>query len=311
MSHVFGPVPSRRLGFSLGVDLIPPKTCTYDCLYCQVGKTTAKTVEPFSGTPVEQVAAEIGKKLARSAPDAITLAGSGEPTLCAEMGRLIRLVKKTTSVGIALLTNGSLFWKEAVREGALEADLILPTLTTAVEETFRRIHRPHDSLTLRQVVQGLKELRRAYKGGLFLEVVLLSGINDNERELEALRRTVVEVSPDKIQLNTVVRPPADGRATAVDRARLEQIKRFFGESAEIVAERPLRGDVKEKGPFSVAVQDMIKRRPLTAADAAKATGASVEEVEDVLKGLVLKGLIRKRDHSGETYYLSHENEEDR
>ena len=176
MSYVFGPVPSRRLGMSLGVDLVQPKTCTFDCLYCQVGRTTFKTVKTGPFVPVREVIAEIEESLLSSAPDAITLAGSGEPTLHSEIDQMIALIKDKTDIKVALLTNGSLFWVEKIRYHVLRADIVMPTLSSAFDDTFRTIHRPHPELELRTIVDGLKMLRQEYRGGLFLEIVFLAGI---------------------------------------------------------------------------------------------------------------------------------------
>ncbi len=306
MAYVFGPVPSRRLGLSLGVDLVPEKTCTFDCLYCQVGKTTFKTVkrEPFS--PVREVVVEIQEGLLRGVPDAITLAGSGEPTLHSEIDQIISLIKDVTEIKVALLTNGALFWIEDVRHGVLGADIVMPTLSSAIESTFRRIHRPHPQLELRTIVDGLKLFRQEYKGDLFMEVVLLAGINDTDRELEGLRTLIAQISPDKIQLNTVVRPPADSCATALDTKRLMAIKRFFGSNAEIIADvQPARGRVKE-GFTTRSLLDMVRRRPLRQVDIANSLDLSMGDVKELVEDLLRKGHIRTQEHSGDIYYLSNE-----
>ena len=156
MSYVFGPVPSRRLGLSLGVDLIPPKTCTFDCLYCQVGRTLCKTLDEKSYVPVRDVIVEIKKNLLKSDPDVITLAGSGEPTLHSEIDQVIDSIKEMTDIKVAVLTNGSLLWRKEVRSRVLMADIIMPTLSSAIDHTFRRIHRPHGELDLGSIIDGLK-----------------------------------------------------------------------------------------------------------------------------------------------------------
>ena len=304
MSYVFGPVPSRRLGRSLGVDLISPKTCSFDCLYCQVGRTTRKTVDTGCFVPLAEIAAEIKDKLLRSAPDTVTLAGSGEPTLYSHIDGVIDCIKGLTDIRVALLTNGSLFWREEIRRRVLHADLILPTLSTAFETTFQWIHRPHPALVLSRIVEGLKALRREYDGLFFLEVVLLAGINDNERELEGLKRLLAVIAPDKIQLNTVVRPPADRRAVSLDKKRLEEIKVFFGKGTEIVAETAAGEGKAGKDSAAREFLDMVERRPLTAMDASKALGLSMGEVDDLLHALLIKGRIRRLEQSGKTYYLS-------
>ena len=302
MPYVFGPVPSRRLGLSLGIDLIPYKTCTYDCLYCQVGKTTHKTIETDPLVPVEEVMKELRKRLKNTTPDVITLSGSGEPTLNPQIDQVIDLIKGITDIKIAVLTNGSLFWKDEVRKKVLGAHIIMPTFSTAFEETFRMIHRPHRELSLSKIIEGLKSLRRDYPGSIFLEVVLLAGFNDSEREIEELKRVINQISPDKIQLNTVVRPPADSRAIPLDIKRLEVIKSFFGEKAEIVANTPFEKQGVEYDSPVKTIFEMIKRRPVRDIDIAKVLNMSLGEVEGFTKGLLIKGLIHKHEYSGEIFY---------
>ena len=236
------------------------------------------------------------------------MAGSGEPTLHAKFGRIISGIKKLTDTQVVLLTNGSLLWREEVREQALDADVIMPTFTSAHEETFRRIHRPHPELKLSNIIEGFITLRRLYRGKIFLEVVLLSGINDTKEELEGIKTVVERICPDRVQLNTVVRPPADTRAMALDRERLEGIKEYFGDRAEIVAAVPAMGKKRRTEALITSVLDMVRRRPLRQVDIANSLGLSQEETNDLIKGLIIKGFIRKQQHVGDTYYLSDENE---
>lgn len=308
MSYVFGPVPSRRLGLSLGIDLIPPKTCTFDCLYCQVGRTTTKTLETSPFVPVREVVAEIEEKLlkSKSIPDVITLAGSGEPTLHSGIDQVIASIKEMTETKVAVLTNGSLFWREEIRQRVLRADMIMPTLSAAFDHTFKMIHRPHPGLVLGTIIDGLKRLRQDYKGELFLELVFLAGINDTENEVEGLKTLIDQISPEKLHLNTVVRPPADSRAISLDKKRLEEIKVFFGGKAEIVAGIPVTGKTGTGDSLVSGLLDMVKRRPLKQADIASALRLSTEQVEELVKGLLIKGHIREQEHLGETYYLSNE-----
>jgi len=308
MSCVYGPVPSRRLGQSLGVDLIPHKVCSFDCLYCQLGRTTYQSVEPEMFVPVSEVVEAVREKLMKTTPDVITLAGSGEPTLHAGIGQVIRDLKEHTEKRIAVLTNGSLFWKPEVRSRVSEADLVMPTLTSSLEDTFRLIHRPHRELSLDRVVEGLKRLREGYRGSIALEAVLLAGINDSDREVEGLKRVIDQIAPDKIDLNTVVRPPADARAVPLDRKRLEALKLFFGENTEIVAGLPVSGATAGEERPDQEIFEMIKRRPVRSVDIASSLGMPVEDVEDAVKGLVMKGYIYGREHGGDIYYLSNERE---
>ncbi|MFH1480040.1 MAG: radical SAM protein [Pseudomonadota bacterium] len=303
MVYIFGPVPSRRLGLSLGVDLIPAKTCTYDCLYCQVGRTTCKTVETGPYVPIQDVLNELERKLEQKKPDTVTLAGSGEPTLHSRIDRVISFIKDRTDTKIAVLTNGSLLWKEEVRSRVSGAHILMPTLTTAFPETYSAIHRPHADLKLNMIIEGYKRLRQTYRGLLFLEVVLLAGYNDSEREIEELRRVINPISPDRIQLNTVVRPPADSMAKALDSERLEEIKNLLGPRAEIIAEAPFKKREGQSEYLATTVLEMAKRRPLRAVDVANALNIGLDETEGLIKGLLIKGAVSRQEHSGEVYYL--------
>jgi len=303
MTYVFGPVPSRRLGLSLGVDLIPAKTCTYDCLYCQVGRTTQKTVQTKAYVSQRKVLDELKKRLKILTPDAVTLSGSGEPTLFSEIDQVIASIKTITDTKIAILTNGALFWQEVVRRRVSGADIIMPTLTTAFEETFKTIHRPHPQLSLRRIVDGLKRLRQMYDGQIFLEVFLLAQINDSEKELEGLKGLIEVIAPDKIQLNTVVRPPSHKSAISLDIQRLKEIRDFFGEKSEVIAEAQIRRRGGQYDSMVESILEMAKRRPVRALDIATLFNMPLEEVEGVVKGLKIKGALRQEEHLGEVYYM--------
>ncbi len=307
MPCVFGPVPSRRLGLSLGVDLIPAKTCTYDCLYCEVGKTTRLTVNPLPFVPVREVAKEVKAKLLNVVPDAITLAGSGEPVLHSEIDRIIAAIKEITETRVAILTNGSLFFRDDIRRRVREADIIIPTLSTAFEQTFKRIHRPHPALNLDGIIKGLKDLRNQYNGLMFLEVILLAGINDTEKELVALKKVLRDISPDKIQLNTVVRPPADAQAESLDIWKLTEIMEFMGKNTEIVAGASIKGRSMEKSASAEGILETLKRRPLEERDIAQVLSLPVKEVQNLLLGLINEGKVRKQEHLGGIYYIGKEN----
>ena len=304
MTYVFGPVPSRRLGLSLGVDLVPLKTCSYDCLYCQVGRTTCLSAEPGEFVPLQDVLRELKESLQRITPDFVTFSGSGEPTLHSGIGEAIAFLKRESDLKVAVLTNGSLLWREDVRESLLEADLIMPTLSTVHEETYRKIHRPHPDLRLSKVIQGLRSLRMIYKGELHVEVMLLSGLNDSDEELAGLKKVLSDIAPDRIQLNTVVRPPADPRALSLDKEKMEKVKNLFGSSAEVIAFIPPRHREQRYDSLSAAVIEMAGRRPVRTLDVAQVLGLSIDEVEKLVKGLVVKGRLRSQAHLGETYYVT-------
>jgi wyosine [tRNA(Phe)-imidazoG37] synthetase (radical SAM superfamily) len=258
--------------------------------------------------PADRVVEEIRERVAQRSPDVITLAGSGEPTLYSDIDRVIASVKEFTETPVVLLTNGSLMWKEEIRGRVLEADIIMPTLTSACDSTFRRIHRPCKGIELPAVVEGLRLLRREYKGRLHLEVVLLAGINDTPAEVEGLASLTRELTPEKIQINTVVRPPADPSAEAVPADRLDEIQGILGDRAEIIADISRQTHTGPGKNWVGPCMDMVRRRPLRSVDIANALNLPLDEVEDLIGGLVLKGYVRRREHLGEIYYLRNEDD---
>lgn len=291
MRCVFGPVPSRRLGRSLGVDLVPFKTCTYDCIYCQLGRTTHKTVEPVRGISVDEILDEIKERL-DSAPDYITLGGSGEPTLYEGLGTLIEGIKSLTSIPLAVLTNGSLLCRPGIRERLRAADLVVPSLDAGNDALFRAVNRPHEALCFEQVVQGLINFRQEYRGQYWLEVLLVAGYTGYAREVLSIARYVKSMRPDRVHLNTVVRPPAEPFAEAVPRQRLEAFGAFFGPGAEVIAERSCCDtDATETGD-EAQLMEMIRRRPCSVEDIAQGLGLHRSQVAKLAERLITAGELR-------------------
>jgi len=234
-TYLFGPVFSRRLGRSLGVDLLPYKTCSLDCIYCECGPTTHLTVERSNLVPTDDVIAELDAYLGPRPPlDFVTFAGSGEPTLHAGLGRIIaHLKQRHPEYKVAVLTNGTLFSSEECRRNVLGADLVVPSLDGATPESFQAIDRPAPGITVEKVIEGLVALRREYHGTYVLEVFVVPGINDTDPEVLALRRAAERISPDAIQLNRLDRPgilptitQASDELLASIRARLEPLTVF-------------------------------------------------------------------------------------
>ena len=301
--YLYGPVPSRRLGRSLGVDLVPHKVCTYDCIYCQIGETTEKTLLRKEYIPGEEILTEVKAFLSEreSDLDHISLAGSGEPTLHSRIRAIIEGIKKMTSVPIAVITNGSLLWKEEVRRDLLTADIVLPSLDAVSSEVFERINRPHGRISVGKMIDGLVGFRKIYEGKIWLEVLFCKGVNDSPDELQKMKEAIGRISPDLIHLNTVVRPPSERSATPLVQKELEKIKTFFGKKALIISEfdrhlsRPER-NLKEE------IVGILKRRPLSLEDLAKWTGIPREEVEASVKSLQEEGKIKTRPVGNSTYY---------
>jgi wyosine [tRNA(Phe)-imidazoG37] synthetase (radical SAM superfamily) len=235
--YVFGPVPSRRLGRSLGVDLIPYKTCTYDCVYCQIGRTAQTTIERKVYAPAAAVIEQVRERLGRgAAPDVITISVSGEPTLHAGIGEVIAGIKGLTDVPVAVLTNGSLLFLPEVRRALMAADIVAPDLDAATEEVFRSINRPHPSLKLAEVLSGLRLFAGEYRGRLLVEVFVAEGLNADDAEMERIAAAARGLGSAQVQLNTVSRPPAESCARAVGRERMAELARLFEPPAEVIAD---------------------------------------------------------------------------
>jgi wyosine [tRNA(Phe)-imidazoG37] synthetase (radical SAM superfamily) len=301
-SYVFGPVPSRRLGRSLGVDLVPMKTCPYDCVYCQLGRTTASTVERRLWVPVAEVLEQVRAKL-DSRPDHVTLSGSGEPTLHSGIGEVIAGIHAATDVPVAVLTNGSLLWLPEVRRDILAADVVLPTLVAADAETFGRVNRPHGGVEFERMLDGLSEFRREFRGRYWLEVMLIGGMTASPDQARRIAQAALRIGPDRIQLNTVTRPPADPSARPATREELEAVLPLFGDKAEIIAD--WRGaSASGARARKEEVLGLVRRHPCTADDVAAGLGIPCEEARRLAEGLREEGLLETESLSGREYYKS-------
>jgi wyosine [tRNA(Phe)-imidazoG37] synthetase (radical SAM superfamily) len=302
MEYVYGPVPSRRLGFSLGVDLVPYKTCSLDCIYCQLGRTTQKSVERKLFTRKENVLGEVKEVLNKKQHiDYITFSGSGEPTMNSDIGALIRDIKKITTIPVAVLTNGTLLSKEEVQKDLAEANVVLPSLDAASQMMFEKINRPHDSLKIEVIVTGLKNFRKIYRGQIWLEIMLIKNLNDNTKELLRIKNAISEIQPDRVYLNTVVRPPSEIYAKPLGRDEMIAVKNFLDKSCEVIAE--FHGQkVGEVQNVEDAIVEMTKRRPVTIVDIANVIGISVANAQQMIKGLKAKGKLKEKQYQKEKYY---------
>ncbi|MFW6082183.1 MAG: radical SAM protein [Desulfosalsimonas sp.] len=303
-SIIYGPVPSRRLGLSLGVDLVPYKTCTFDCIYCQIGRTAQTTTERKPYISPEKIISELKPRLAEGVPpDFITLGGSGEPCLNSEIGRIIRQIKQISDIAVAVLTNGSLLWSGQVRAELAEADVVLPSLDAYDRETFRKINRPDPCISFDAMIGGLAEFRKVYSGRIWLEIFIVRGINDTEEAMAAFRSHVEKLAPDRIHINTAVRPPAEDYAGQVSEQRLEHLALVLGHGAEVIAgfrQKPLKAKEKESGS---RILDMLSRRPCTASDIAAGLGLEETSVERSMAEFSDSGIVETKKSGGRTYYF--------
>lgn len=289
-SLVYGPVPSRRLGRSLGVDIVPYKICSFDCIYCQIGRTTQNQPERKEYVTAAEVIPQVEERLKNCArPDFITLGGSGEPTLNSALADIIDGIKSITDVPVALLTNGSMMREPEIRRACAKADVIIPDLDAGDEETFRLINRPCEDIRFDDMVAGLIELREEFNGRIWLEVFFAAGINDSPEQAKKIADIAEKIRPDKIHINTVARPAAEADVSAVPRDRLEELRHILGPKAEIVADFSKHDAASKKAVSREAVLDMLKRRPCTIADVADGLNADQWEVASHVKSLVMEG----------------------
>jgi wyosine [tRNA(Phe)-imidazoG37] synthetase (radical SAM superfamily) len=299
--HVYGPVPSRRLGRSLGVSPIPPKTCSYSCVYCQLGRTTSLRATRKSFFHREDMLAEIVDRARTVTVDYITFVGDGEPTLCLDLGWLIHQIKKELPLPVAVITNGSLFSHADVRSDLSETDVVMPTLDAGDERSFRTINRPHKTIAFEVMLQGLRKFRARYLGQIWLEVMLVAGLNDTIAALHRMRDAVLSVAPDRVYVTVPTRPPAEKWVRPPSPANILVAQRVLGETIPLTE--------SESGDFGVenfidahqAILEIGSRHPLRREQALdiEQKFAAPGTVEQMLTA----GDVVEVRHCGERYVL--------
>ena len=305
LSHVYGPVPSRRLGYSLGVDILPFKTCSFDCIYCQLGRTPRRALRRAKYFASQGILAQVKKALASGRKiDHITFSGSGEPTLNRDIGTLIREIKRMTDIPVAVLTNSSMLFRKSVRQALLAADLVVSSLDAAAAAAFRKVNRPDPLLRLENIIEGLEKFRREFRGQIWLEVMLVKGINDSPADLQALKKAVAKIKPDRVQLNTVARPPAEKWARPLSRKELDDVRDQLGGRAEVVADFKETSQCPLLENLEDAVLSVVRRRPVNLKDLAEALGQDKGAILKILKGLTDQGRIKRVPHARTFYYES-------
>jgi len=234
--YIVGPIISRRLGVSLGIDPIPSKTCSFDCLYCEVTKTNNKTIERKEYINAYDILNELKHYLENSTKklDYITFSGSGEPTLNSKIGYIIKEIKKLTNIPVAVITNSSIIDRKDVRNDIINADLIIPSLDAVTESVFKKIDLPHKSIKIENIINGLIELRKEYNGQIWLEVLILKNYNDNIEEIKKIAEVAKKIKPNKIQINSLDRAPAYSIAQKADESILKKFKEILGNIAEVI-----------------------------------------------------------------------------
>jgi wyosine [tRNA(Phe)-imidazoG37] synthetase (radical SAM superfamily) len=301
--YLFGPVASRRLGRSLGVDIVPFKVCTLDCVYCQLGRTSKKSIRRRDYVPVAEVLAELRARLDDGVQaDFVTISGSGEPTLNSRLGEIIEGMKKITDIPVALLTNGTLLYRRDVRADCAKADVVLPSLDAADEETFKRVNRPHKDISIERLISGLCAFRKEFAGQIWLEVFLVEGTNTSPEQIARIKEAVGRIGPDRIQLNTAMRPTAEADVKKLDSGRLQAIAKEFGEKCGIVAgdlPGPAAKHMEAKGEQLLSV---LKRRPCSVDDVCSGLGMARNEALKYIRRLQQQGVVESERRDGIIFF---------
>jgi wyosine [tRNA(Phe)-imidazoG37] synthetase (radical SAM superfamily) len=302
--YLFGPVPSRRFGRSLGVDLTPRKTCTFDCVFCQLGQTTDKTLAREEYVPTESVLAELEAWIKENGnADYITLSGSGEPTLHSGFGAVLRFIRSHSSIPAVLLTNGTLLHLPEVQEAASHAHIVKVSLSAWDDASFGWVNRPHAELSFDQVIEGQKAFRARFKGQIWLEVFLIAGMNSLPPDVVKIATLAKEIRPDRIHLNTAVRPPSEVFAVPVSRDRLKSLSPLFCPKAEVIAEFEPKQRV-EIHAAQEEIYSMLQRRPCTAQEISETFSMHPNEVSKYLGKLVRDERIRAQVANSLLYYVA-------
>ena len=297
--YLFGPVVSRRYGRSLGVDMVMPKTCSFNCVFCQIGETEHTTVIPVDDPPVECIIDELEKWIFKDGEcDIITLAGSGEPTLHRNFGQVLNHIREHTPYPSLLLSNGSLFFKEEVRKQALTASIVKLSLHSWDQDSFERITRADSSLVFNKVIEGYRKFRAAFKGRIDLEVFVLPGINDKPEQMKQVAEIASSFSPDSVFLNTAVRPPADSSVIQAEPESIEQLTALFGAAAVKPITMP---EVTKRTYSDNAIIQLTARHPTSVNQLEKQFDISHDELMKKLNYLDSQGLISLQTKESRTF----------
>ena len=284
--YLFGPVPSRRLGMSLGVDLVPHKVCSFDCVYCECGATTKLTTARKEYIKYDKVITELEHYFENNKePDYITFSGSGEPTLNSRIGDIISFIKeKKTHIPLAVLTNGTLLNNKQVRTELMNADVVLPSLDVATNESLQKLNKPGKNFSVEEYIQGIADFSKEFKGKIWLEVLIIPDYNDSKKDLDQLKKAILRINPTSVQLNTLDRPGVIHDLRAASRLELEQIAKYWDlDNIELIASAPNRKEIESyRKDIETAILETLYRRPCTLTDIVQILGSHINEVNKYL-----------------------------
>jgi wyosine [tRNA(Phe)-imidazoG37] synthetase (radical SAM superfamily) len=324
MKHLFGPVNSRRLGLSQGIDLLPPKTCNFNCVYCEINKAPQISCKRGEHVPTATILAEIDGLFEDEARirdlDVFTITASGEPTLHTGIGKIIRHIKEKTDKPVAILTNGSQLHLKEVRQDLLAADIVIPSLDAARPESFRRVNRPAKCCAdLETIINGIAEFSREFAGEVWLEILLVENINDSPEDIAALKNAIGRIRPTRVQLNTVARPPYESFAKPLTHKRMEEIKGLIEKGYDgpvdiLAGSKDNEGSDSGKGREEASLEavspdkaedeiiEMLLRRPCTVTDVAATMNLNAARAAEILQSMENRGSLTVKIHGGKKYY---------
>ncbi len=302
--YTYGPVPSRRLGRSLGIDIVSSKSCTANCIYCQIGSREPLPPIRKRFFPPGDIEADIDTAVAVTEDiDWLTFSGSGEPTLSNDLGQLVDHCKSIGTAPVCVLTNGTLLWMPSVRDGLSNADLVVPNLDAAAPELFKRIVRPHESITFDKYLDGMLDFSSEFEGSLHLEIVLVAGINDSDEHLHKLAEIVEKISPDGVWIGTIKRPPAETYVKPVSEETLLKAAGIIGKSSEIIHDYKSRGnEVFPSWDIAEKIIELLKRRPETAKNIAEGLSANYHETLKAISRLEESGEIIRKEKDNDIFF---------
>lgn len=304
MKYLYGPVISRRLGLSLGIDLIPLKTCSFNCIYCQLSSTASCVTKRDDYVSPEAVIDEFLKFNRENIHyDWITFSGSGEPTLNASLGYIIKEIKRSASKKICVITNSSLISSAEVRHDLLGADLVMPSLDAVSPDIFRNINRPFEGADVGKIIDGLVKFREEFMGRIWLEIMLVRGVNDSDAEITKFSEAIKRIKPDKVHLNTVVRPPSERNALPVDRYTLIKIAGRLGDKADVIGNLPEVPQF-EKGRLDAEnLLGLLESHPATLEEIMNSFGATKFAAAKVVEQLIKLRKVEEKRFENKVYYV--------
>lgn len=306
MNYIFGPVPTRRLGQSLGIDPVPLKTCNWNCVYCQLGRSKPMVNERKDFFPADEILAEVKNALLSHQPgeiDWVTFVGSGETTLYASLGRLIREVKKLTSLPVAVITNGSLLYMPEVRQELLAADAVLPSLDAGTPELYQHINRPYPGLSFESFLDGLIAFSEEYQGNLWVEVMLVKDLNDTEDQLSKIASALQRIKPDEIHIMQPTRPPVETWVKPPSYDGLRRALDILGDSARVI--HPASGSYDLGGGKTIveAVVGIVTRHPMREEELVETLkNLTTGDVTETLSTLAESDKLQVVDRNGIRYW---------